>query len=54
MQDLGVCLDAATQDLIHPWVADGHLPVVDWIIHSGVWGELKSTYPPALDQLGAR
>ncbi len=39
-------LDGATLDLIRPWVAEGHLPVLGHLMHTGVTGELRSTYPP--------
>jgi len=39
-------LDGATLDVIQPWVAKGHLPVLGHIMRGGVTGELRSTYPP--------
>ncbi len=39
-------LDGATLDVIRPWVAEGHLPVLGRIMRGGVTGELRSTYPP--------
>jgi predicted AlkP superfamily phosphohydrolase/phosphomutase len=35
-------LDAATFDLIRPWAAEGHLPVLDRLIKSGAHGKLRS------------
>ncbi|MGD8793699.1 MAG: alkaline phosphatase family protein [Anaerolineae bacterium] len=39
-------LDGATMDLIRPWAAEGHLPVLGRLMNNGVSGELESTYPP--------
>jgi predicted AlkP superfamily phosphohydrolase/phosphomutase len=39
-------LDGATFDLIQPWAAAGHLPVLDRLMRKGTWGDLESTYPP--------
>lgn len=39
-------LDGATFALIQPWVAEGHLPVLQRLMGEGVVGELRSTFPP--------
>ena len=39
-------LDGATFDLIRPWVAEGYLPNLGWLIENGVSGDLASTLPP--------
>jgi predicted AlkP superfamily phosphohydrolase/phosphomutase len=44
----GLGLDGATLDLIRPWVAEGHLPVLGRIMRGGVTGELRYTYPPLI------
>jgi predicted AlkP superfamily phosphohydrolase/phosphomutase len=41
-----VGLDGATFDLIKPWAAKGHLPVLKRIMHDGAYGSLSSTVPP--------
>lgn len=41
-----VGLDGATFDLIKPWAADGHLPVLQRIMREGAYGTLGSTVPP--------
>ncbi len=41
-----VGLDGATFDLIKPWAAEGHLPVLNKLIQEGVHGSLRSTLPP--------
>jgi len=43
---LALGLDGATFDLIGPWVAEGHLPVLGQLMHTGVSGELETVYPP--------
>ena len=40
-------LDAATLDLIEPWVGEGCLPHFRWLMEEGVWGQLESTIPPS-------
>lgn len=39
-------LDGATLDIIRPWVAEGHLPVLGQLMHTGVSGDLETVYPP--------
>lgn len=39
-------LDAATFDLIEPWVQEGRLPHFQCLMKMGVWGRLESTIPP--------
>lgn len=39
-------LDGATFDLIKPWAAEGHLPVLQRIMREGAYGSLNSTVPP--------
>lgn len=39
-------LDAATLDLITPWVKEGLLPNFAKLMHEGIWGELQSTLHP--------
>ncbi|NCF64367.1 MAG: hypothetical protein GWP61_00235 [Chloroflexi bacterium] len=39
-------LDGATFDLIKPWAAEGHLPVLQRIMREGAYGSLGSTVPP--------
>lgn len=39
-------LDAATWDLMGPWVEEGKLPNLAGLINSGVRGELESAIPP--------
>src|SRR2546423_13097629 len=41
-----VGLDAATFDLIGPWVAEGKLPNLEALIRNGAWGRLASILPP--------
>ncbi|HEY3395877.1 MAG TPA: alkaline phosphatase family protein [Lacipirellulaceae bacterium] len=41
-----VGLDGATFDLMLPWVADGHLPNLAQLLHSGAHSRLESTIPP--------
>jgi predicted AlkP superfamily phosphohydrolase/phosphomutase len=41
-----VGLDGATFDLIKPWAAEGHLPVLRRIMEEGAYGSLDSTTPP--------
>jgi predicted AlkP superfamily phosphohydrolase/phosphomutase len=45
-QLLIVGLDAATLDLIAPWVAEGKLPTLAALMKDGVWGRLASILPP--------
>jgi len=40
-----VGLDGATFDLILPWIKEGKLPSLSYMIENGVYGELKSTIP---------
>jgi predicted AlkP superfamily phosphohydrolase/phosphomutase len=49
MSDLKVWvlgLDGATLDIVRPWAADGHLPVLGRLLHEGAAGDLESTFPP--------
>lgn len=39
-------LDGGTFDLITPWVKEGKLPNIAWLIGSGVHGNLRTTIPP--------
>ena len=39
-------LDGATPDLVERWVAENKLPYLKQIMRNGVYGTLKSTYPP--------
>ncbi len=39
-------LDGATPDLVERWVAENKLPYLNQIMQNGVYGTLKSTYPP--------
>ena len=41
-----VGLDAATLDLIKPWVAEGKLPNMADLMRAGVSGRLASILPP--------
>ena len=43
---LMVGLDAATLDLIHPWVAEGKLPNIARLMSAGASGRLASVLPP--------
>ncbi len=36
-----VGLDGATFDLIKPWAAEGHLPVLQRIMHEGAYGSVE-------------
>lgn len=38
-------LDGATFDLILPWVKEGKLPSLSYLMENGVYGELRSTVP---------
>lgn len=38
-------LDGATFDLILPWVKEGRLPSLSYLMENGVYGELRSTVP---------
>ncbi len=42
-----VGLDGATFDLIQPWAASGHLPLMAQVMEAGTWGPLRSTTPPS-------
>ena len=39
-------IDGATFDLLGPWIEAGHLPHLQQLTRTGVWGELESTRPP--------
>jgi predicted AlkP superfamily phosphohydrolase/phosphomutase len=39
-------IDAATFDLLGPWLEAGHLPYLKRLLGKAVWGELQSTRPP--------
>jgi predicted AlkP superfamily phosphohydrolase/phosphomutase len=39
-------LDGATPDLVERWVAENKLPFLKQMMQNGVYGTLKSTYPP--------
>lgn len=39
-------LDGATPDLVDRWVAENKLPYLKQMMQNGVYGALKSTYPP--------
>ena len=39
-------LDGATPDLVERWVAENKLPYLKQMMQNGVYGTLKSTYPP--------
>ena len=41
-----VGLDAATFDLICPWIAEGKLPNLAALMENGTWGRLASILPP--------
>ena len=41
-----VGLDAATFDLISPWIAEGKLPNLAALMKDGAWGRLASILPP--------
>jgi predicted AlkP superfamily phosphohydrolase/phosphomutase len=41
-----VGLDAATLDLICPWIAEGKLPNLATLMKNGAWGRLASILPP--------
>src|SRR3989454_5339778 len=41
-----VGLDAATFDLICPWIAEGKLPNLAALMKDGAWGRLASILPP--------
>src|SRR5437667_7688229 len=40
------CWDAATFDLIRPWIAEGTLPNLARVMACGAHGPLRSTIPP--------
>jgi predicted AlkP superfamily phosphohydrolase/phosphomutase len=39
-------LDGATPDLVERWVAENKLPYLKQMMQKGVYGKLRSTYPP--------
>lgn len=39
-------LDGATPELVDRWVAENRLPFLKQMMQNGVYGKLKSTYPP--------
>jgi predicted AlkP superfamily phosphohydrolase/phosphomutase len=39
-------LDGATPDLVERWVAENKLPYLKQMMQNGVYGNLRSTYPP--------
>jgi len=41
-----VGLDGATPDLVERWVAEDKLPYLKQMMQNGVYGKLRSTYPP--------
>jgi predicted AlkP superfamily phosphohydrolase/phosphomutase len=41
-----VGLDAATWDLVGPWLAEGHLPNLAQLISEGTSGKFQSVFPP--------
>lgn len=43
---LVIGLDGATPDLVDRWVGENKLPHLKQLIQRGVYGKLKSTYPP--------
>ncbi|MFL5707179.1 MAG: alkaline phosphatase family protein [Ktedonobacteraceae bacterium] len=43
---LVIGLDGATPELVDRWVAENKLPFLKQMIQKGVYGKLKSTYPP--------
>lgn len=43
---LVIGLDGATPDLVDQWVAENKLPFLKQVMQKGVYGKLKSTYPP--------
>jgi len=43
---LVIGLDGATLDLICPWAAQGHLPILARLMAEGAHGPLESTLPP--------
>jgi predicted AlkP superfamily phosphohydrolase/phosphomutase len=43
---LVIGVDAATWDLIEPWVKEDKLPMFQELMKNGVFGELESTVPP--------
>jgi len=43
---LVIGLDGATPELVDRWVAEDKLPYLKQMIQRGVYGKLKSTYPP--------
>jgi len=45
-------LDGATFDLISPWVKEGKLPALKYLLEEGVWGELRTVVPPLTPAAG--
>jgi len=43
---LVIGVDGATFDLILPWTEEGKLPTFKRLINKGIWGVLRSTFPP--------
>jgi predicted AlkP superfamily phosphohydrolase/phosphomutase len=43
---LTIGIDAATWDVLDPWLSDGSLPSLARLRHTGSWGSLMSTIPP--------
>jgi predicted AlkP superfamily phosphohydrolase/phosphomutase len=43
---LVIGIDAATWDVLDPWMSDGSLPNLTGLRESGSWGSLRSTIPP--------
>lgn len=46
IRTLIIGLDAATFDLINPWIAEGKLTNLAGLMRDGVWGRLASVLPP--------
>src|SRR5437870_12623146 len=43
---LVIGLDGATPELVDRWVEEGKLPYLQKIMQNGVYGKLRSVYPP--------
>jgi len=43
---LVISLDGASFDLLGPWIHEGRLPNIAWMIKNGVSGHLTSAFPP--------
>ena len=41
-----VGLDAATWDLVRPWLAEGHMPNLARLMSEGTSGKFQSVLPP--------